>query len=154
MPIVKKYNRLTIFCDGGARGNPGLAAAGVVAVDDRGMNVVKIGKFLGMTTNNCAEYQAVLLALNWLITQSFNTRNILFKLDSLLVVKQLMGEYKIRDSKLKDFFLKIKMLEKKFPNKIIYTYIPRTENGEADAVVNHTLDKHSAPCGTLDSEES
>ena len=89
-------NDLKIFCDGGARGNPGPAAAAFVVFSGN-KTLAKEGKYLGSTTNNQAEYNAVLLAMKWLLKNKSNIdgKKVDFYLDSELVVKQLMGEYKV-----------------------------------------------------------
>ncbi len=131
---------LIIYCDGGARGNPGPGASGVVVVNGMGETRMEIGKFLGVATNNAAEYAAVISALKWVLEEKVKAQKIIFKLDSLLVVKQLLGEYRVKDTRLKLLFSEIKNLEKKMTQKFKYVYIPRNENWRADKVVNQTLD--------------
>ena len=101
---------------------------------------MEIGKFLGVATNNAAEYAAVISALKWVLEEKVKAQKIIFKLDSLLVVKQLLGEYRVKDTRLKLLFSEIKNLEKKMTQKFKYVYIPRNENWRADKVVNQTLD--------------
>jgi len=94
-------NELVIYCDGGSRGNPGLAACAFVA-ELKGKVLEKQSKFLNTNTNNVAEYEGVLLALNWLLKSkhAFKENNVIFFLDSELVVKQLNGVYKIKKPEL------------------------------------------------------
>lgn len=132
---------LKIFCDGGARGNPGPAACGFVAKKDDKV-IFKKSKYLGVTTNNVAEYSAVIEALRWMIAKKiFSSRATLF-LDSQLVVRQLKGIYKIKKPHLKSCYLKIKKMEKNFLS-VEYIYVPRERNRLADELLNQELDKNS-----------
>lgn len=131
---------LTIFGDGGSRGNPGEAAYGFVIL--RGNEVVyKEGKKIGINTNNVAEYSAVIEALRYLV----NNRNIEFDeinffLDSKLVVEQMSGRWKIKNEILRNKFFTVRSLEKTLNTKITYEHIPREQNKEADRMVNLALD--------------
>lgn len=133
---------LKINCDGGARGNPGPAACAFVVAGDL---QYKCGKYLGIATNNIAEYQAVIEALAWLITKiqdtRYKTQEISFFLDSNLVVNQINGLFKVKDAKLRELLLKVRELEAKISQSLTYSYVPREENREADRLVNETLDK-------------
>lgn len=129
-----------IYCDGGARGNPGPAAAAFLALDKNGRMLTKSGKFIGRATNNVAEYAAVVLALDWLAEKA-NDQNAMFFLDSELVVNQLNGKFRIKDKKLIELAKRVKQAEKKFPGKIFYKNIPRSKNKTADALVNKILDE-------------
>lgn len=130
--------KLHVFCDGGSRGNPGPAAcAFVVYSDDRLLH--KAGKYLGINTNNYAEYSAVLLAMEW-IKESSGIEEVLFTLDSELVVKQLNGEYKVKSTSLQPFFTSIKSIQNALPFNTIFTHSMREENKESDALVNEILD--------------
>ena len=136
---------LLIFTDGGARGNPGPAAIGFIIKDNHGSILIEQGKYIGQTTNNVAEYQAVVEALTWL-KNNFKMKELLsnqidFFLDSNLVVNQLNGRFKIKDTKLKNLIIKVRSLEKEISEKIFYHFIPRQKNHHADFLVNQTLDK-------------
>ncbi len=136
-----------ILTDGGARGNPGPAAAAFVVKDDAGKIVEKCGKYLGdKVTNNVAEYQAVILALKWLLGQTkiihYPLSTVKFYSDSELIVKQLNGEYKIKDLKLKNLIIKIRDLERQLDFQINYNLISRLQNTEADHLVNKILDQY------------
>jgi len=127
----------TLNTDGGSRGNPGKSAIAYVIKNPRGEIVKQQGKYIGIGTNNEAEYQALILGLEsandmWL-------KNLSCLLDSELVVMQLNGKYKVKIARLKAFYDIIKSLEKKF-EKITYEHVRRTENKEADALVNEVLD--------------
>lgn len=136
---------LKIYCDGGARGNPGPAACAFVVLENEKI-VHKEGKFLGEGTNNFAEYSGVLNAFSWLSKNNgkYKGLQINFYLDSQLVVKQLMGEYKIKNEKLKGLFDVIKEYEQTFGAIVSYTFIPREKNRLADFLVNKTLDGKSS----------
>jgi ribonuclease HI len=123
--------------DGGARGNPGPAALGVVISNHSGTSVFELGKNLGKCTNNEAEYQALITGLELALEKGY--LELVCRLDSELVVRQLKGEYKVKHARLSIYYKKVKGLEKKFKS-ISYKHIPRTQNMEADALVNQVLD--------------
>lgn len=126
-----------LFTDGGARGNPGPAAAGVVLKDDGGKVVKEMGMYLGICTNNEAEYRALILGLKMALKQEVSELECF--LDSELVVKQLNGKYKVKNPNLKVFFDSVKKLEFEFSD-VTYKHVFRTNNKEADSVVNQVLD--------------
>jgi ribonuclease HI len=132
---------LTVHTDGGSRGNPGSAATGVVILFNDEV-VLDQGKYLGIQTNNEAEYQAVAHSLELLpeVLKKHKVSKIVWKLDSMLVVQQLNKAWKIKEPRLTSFAMQI---WKKLPELSIpydFTYVPRAENHLADAVVNKTLD--------------
>lgn len=129
---------LSVFTDGGARGNPGPAATGVVIKDEQGKVVHQFGQTIGEATNNVAEYRAVIDALEWILTQAPPDK-INFYLDSALVVHQLRGEWKIKEAHLKQLAAAVHRLETNLA--ITYAAIPREKNFQADALVNQALDK-------------
>ncbi len=131
---------LTIYTDGGARGNPGPAAIGVVIREEKGEILSKIAKRIGETTNNVAEYTGVIEALKEVLNKKYAAENIKFFLDSRLVVNQLNGFFKIKESKLRDLLMKIRELESEVGANISYNQIPREENQTADGLVNFALD--------------
>ncbi|KKU02922.1 MAG: Ribonuclease H [Candidatus Woesebacteria bacterium GW2011_GWE1_45_18] len=133
---------LKIYCDGGARGNPGPAAAAFV-VERRGKVIFKSARFLGKATNNVAEYSAVLLAMRWL--SKFDPKDlseVRFILDSELVAKQLAGLFKIKNENLRILYFSVKEEEKKIPLSISFAAVPRNKNRLADLLVNRTLDEN------------
>lgn len=133
---------ITIYTDGGSRGNPGPAATGIVITlqDNR---LIKTGSYLGIATNNVAEYSAVKEAFEYLLKNfSVNRGPVEFFLDSLLVASQLSGIYKIKDPTLAKFAASIKLFEKSWGKTCRYTHIPREKNKLADALVNEILDKN------------
>ena len=131
---------VTIHTDGGSRGNPGPAACSFVA-EENGSEINKHSKYLGVTTNNVAEYGGVILALKWLTEKKYFNRSIIFLLDSELVVKQINGVYKVKDENLRNLFFEILILMKKFGQQIVFKHIPREKNKIADFLVNWELDK-------------
>jgi ribonuclease HI len=128
---------LLIHTDGGARGNPGPAAIGVVIQNKESGVITKIGVYIGHATNNQAEYSALIEALQ--NAQKEKPSQVECLLDSELVVKQLNGEYKVKEPTIKKLWARVKELEKTFP-QITYKHIPREKNKEADKIVNEVLD--------------
>jgi ribonuclease HI len=126
--------KLTIFTDGGARGNPGPAGIGVFI---EGVGEYK--KYIGETTNNQAEYKAVILALEK--AKDLGAEELDFYLDSELVVKQLKREYRVRDAGLATLFVKVWNLCAEF-KKVSFTHVRREKNKEADRLVNEAIDEH------------
>ncbi|KKQ74940.1 MAG: Ribonuclease H [Candidatus Woesebacteria bacterium GW2011_GWB1_38_5b] len=132
--------RITIFTDGGARGNPGPAASAFVVYNLAEKEIHHQYSRLGVATNNIAEYSAVLMALKWLLQNYKNFEKPFdFYLDSLLVVKQLNKEFKIKNQNLKQIFIEIFSLVEKIGD-INFNYIPREKNIRADELVNICLD--------------
>lgn len=131
--------KITIYTDGGARGNPGPAAAGVVIYQQGKKEPKKYSKFLGEMTNNQAEYEAVLYAMQ--LAKQIKPEEIDFYLDSELLVGQLSREFKIKNIELGKYFVKIWNSSQSF-KKINYNYIPREENKEADRLVNQAIDQY------------
>ncbi|BCX14457.1 MAG: ribonuclease H [Patescibacteria group bacterium] len=132
--------KIIVNTDGGARGNPGPAASAFVV--KKGNEVIfKKGFYLGETTNNIAEYTAVLKALEWLKENNFVDKEIFFEIDSELVVRQLTGIYKVKNFQLRVLYQKIKDLEKSFLNGIFYRHIFREKNFLADKIVNEKIDE-------------
>ena len=133
-----KNDKLFIFCDGGSRGNPGPAAAAAVIKNAAGKTRVLCGKYLGIATNNQAEYASVELALQKVKENIEDVNEIHFYLDSKLVVNQLSGLYKTKNNRLREAVLRIRMLENGL-GKIYYQHISREKNQEADRLVNEVL---------------
>lgn len=137
---------LNIFCDGGARGNPGPAAWAFIVYSDKNRILAQKNEKMGFATNNVAEYTAVVKALEWLrdnrekLNTGFVPRKIIFSLDSNLVVSQLNGVYKIKNSKLREIIVHIREIERSIGGEIIYRHIPREKNSAADKLVNLALD--------------
>lgn len=125
-----------MYADGGSRGNPGPSASGFVILDMTDQVVVKRGMYLGVTTNNQAEYQAVKLGLQEALTMG--VRKLHVYLDSLLVVNQMNGKYKVRNRDLWPIHAAIKDLVKQFEG-VSFTHVPRELNKLADGAVNEAL---------------
>jgi ribonuclease HI len=137
----KEFPEFLIYADGASRGNPGQAGAGAVISDSRGRTVKELKCFLGMTSNNVAEYQAVILALEKALELGANSITIF--LDSELVVRQLRGEYRVRESHLKALYQKAQEVLKRFSQYSIL-YIPREENRRADQLANEAIDQRNS----------
>lgn len=138
--------RYTIHADGGARGNPGPAGAGAIIRDEFGSTVGSISKFLGHQTNNVAEYEAVILAFEALYravpAAERETTGVVVKLDSELVVRQMKGEYKVRNPVLKEQQARLAQVVAAF-GSVAFTHIPREENSDADALANAAMDRRA-----------
>ncbi len=128
---------LYVYSDGGARGNPGPAGIGVV-VCDQNKNYQKFSKFIGRATNNQAEYQALIFGLEK--AKKMRATQITCYLDSELVVKQMRGEYRVKDPDLKPLYAAVQVLASAFQT-IAFTHVPRTKNKDADKLVNHAIDR-------------
>lgn len=133
-----KNKKLIIYTDGGARGNPGPAALGVVIYDVHGKTVKKYGKYLGERTNNEAEYEAVIEAL--LAALDLGAMELEFNLDSELVVRQFNNVYRVKNHRMQELMLKVRNLETKF-HKVSFRHVPREKNRLADQMVNEAIDK-------------
>jgi ribonuclease HI len=130
---------VVIYTDGGARGNPGPAGAGIVIID--GDKVFEHKKYLGNPqTNNWAEYEAVILALHAAKKHGLAGRSIEVRMDSKLAVEQILGNWKIKEPTLKPQVAKVRALLSDFP-KHAFVHIPREENSEADRLVNEAIDE-------------
>ncbi len=144
-------DKLIIYTDGGARGNPGPAACGVVIKNENDEIIFKTSKYLGERTNNQAEYEALIIALqkakgifksqsrNEAVSRSSGNKNIECCLDSELTVKHLNHQYKIKDADLQPLFIKAWNLTLDF-DSVKFTHIPREKNKLADELVNKELD--------------
>jgi ribonuclease HI len=145
-PQTGLINQLVINTDGGSRGNPGPAAIGWVIKSDQKI-IHQTSRYLGITTNNQAEYQALLDALNWVVTHSAEFTptptqlSIACFLDSELIVNQLNRVYKLKHPDLIPLGQSIFFLIKTHQLNITFTHIPRRLNAAADALVNQALDQ-------------
>ena len=140
--------KIIVYTDGGSRNNPGIAGAGVFICDEKGNAIKKIAEPLGIQTNNWAEYEAIILGLQYL-KKAFGKeklKNIAVEVrsDSELAVKQLNGKYQIKEESLFPQFIKVwNMRVADFPT-ISFTHIPREKNREADALSNVAMDKQES----------
>ena len=140
MPKSKSFSTIIIQADGGSRGNPGPAGIGAVLSDSKGKNIAEVSKYIGVTTNNVAEYLAVIYALQEAVYKE--AKRVKLKIDSQLVARQLKGEYKVKDKNIRIFFDLALNLLKSF-DKIEIEEVPREENKEADKLVNQALNLKS-----------
>lgn len=143
--LDSQKKKIVAMTDGGARGNPGPAAIGVYIADQSGKELARFGRRIGESTNNTAEYLAVIAALlflkeKWGQGNFSEVGKVEFLLDSNLVVNQLNGNYKIKQKHLMELALRVKSLEKEIGASIIYRHIPREQNRTADLLVNQALD--------------
>jgi ribonuclease HI len=127
----------TLFADGGSRGNPGPAASGAVIVDPSGEVVQEVGNYLGVATNNVAEWTALLIGLEAAAERGI--RRLAIRLDSELVVKQLRGEYRVKHADLQPLHRRAVTLLRRFEH-VDLRHVPRKQNTLADALVNRVLD--------------
>ena len=130
-------NKVLIFTDGAARGNPGPAAIGVVIKDEKGKLVASISRCLGATTNNQAEYRAIIAALEKAV--SLGARQVTLYSDSELVVKQINGLYKIKQAALRSLYQEVVRLTGALESFKI-AHVPREKNAAADELANKALD--------------
>ncbi len=135
--------KFIIYTDGGSRGNPGPAAFGYVIEDGRNRVIKEHGEVLGETTNNIAEYSGLVAALRKLKALIGGTRareaDVDARSDSELLIRQLNGEYKIKEETLIPLFIEIWNLRQDFKS-VLFTHIPREQNRQADHLVNVALD--------------
>lgn len=130
----------TLFADGGSRGNPGPAASGAVLLEPGGELLEEIGAYLGVATNNVAEWTALLIGLEAAVNRGI--RRLAVRLDSELVVKQLRGEYRVKHAGLQPLYRRARVLLRKF-DEIDIRHVPRKQNVLADALVNRVLDQEA-----------
>ncbi len=128
---------LIVNTDGGARGNPGPAGAGVVFRDEQNKIIGEYKKYLGAQTNNFAEYQALILALTE--AQKLGAEILKINMDSELIVRQMQGRYKIKEPTLKILAQEVFKLMQKFKN-VEFHHVFRESNKEADKLVNEAID--------------
>ncbi len=134
----------TIFADGGSRGNPGPAGAGAIVRDQEGKVVAKISEYIGINTNNVAEYTGILSALEALYdklgSEGSASASVVVKMDSMLVVKQMNGEYRIKHLNLQPLAARVNEMRRKFKS-VSFAHVYREHNKEADALANKAMDK-------------
>ena len=131
-----KNKRIEIYVDGGSRGNPGPSGVGVVILDAGGKRLKEISKYIGETTNNIAEYSALLYGLEEALI--LRADKIIVNLDSELVARQLTGDYRVKDPGLKPLFERAMNMLKSFKSFEI-RHIEREKNKEADKLVNRAI---------------
>lgn len=137
---------VVIYTDGGARGNPGPAGAGA-AIYKNGKDVAHVSKYLGKQTNNFAEYEALILALEAAVKKLGSPlTGVLVRMDSELIVKQMRGEYRVKNNELKKQHERVRrLLDMAFPG-VRFEHVRREENVRADLLANEAMDSHAARC--------
>lgn len=133
--------RFVIYADGGARGNPGPAGAGAAVLSDDGSVVAEVSRYLGATTNNVAEYTALIGGLAAAKDLDPNAA-VEIRMDSELVIKQMKGLYKVKHPNLKPLHAEAKALAAGFAS-VVYTHVPRAKNTLADALANDAMDRRA-----------
>ena len=137
-PARKEFPEFFIHTDGASRGNPGEAGAGAVISDSQGRTLKELKLYLGMASNNAAEYRAAIHALERAL--ELGARSVTLLLDSELVVRQLRGEYRVREPHLKTLHQKAQEVLNRFSQYSIL-YIPREENRRADQLANEAINQ-------------
>ena len=125
--------------DGASRGNPGESGVGVVVRDEGGREILSISGYLGTTTNNIAEYTALIVLLKAM--QHVPCTKLIVQSDSELLVRQVNGVYKVKDHKLKQKFEEVRSLRAAASYELELNYVPRERNGEADGLANRGIDE-------------
>jgi ribonuclease HI len=128
---------VVVNTDGGARGNPGPAGTGVVIKDDQGNILYAVGEYIGEATNNVAEYKALIRALAQAAV--LGAQEVRVNMDSELIVKQMLGQYKIKEPTLQQLAAEVIKLKNNFQN-VTFTHVRREYNKEADLLVNQAID--------------
>ena len=137
-PYSPPQNYLIAYSDGGARGNPGPAGYGVVIKDETGKKIAELSQYLGHQTNNFAEYQGLIAALEYAIEHGHKALKLIS--DSELLVRQIKGIYKVKNSVLKDLHARAKELIAKL-DWFSIEHVLRGKNADADRLANDAMDK-------------
>ncbi|TRZ82386.1 reverse transcriptase-like protein [bacterium] len=130
---------LNVYTDGGSRGNPGPSAIGIVFKNEEGETIWEQNKDIGRATNNEAEYSALIYAMKHI--NRYHPEKVCFYSDSELMIRQMKGEYKIKNSGIQKLFLEAWNRKIDMKSKIEFIQIPREQNKEADALLNKILDQ-------------
>lgn len=136
--MAEKKTLVTAFCDGGSRGNPGPAGYGVFVQGEDGSPLAELSDFLGMKTNNVAEYQGLLAALGWAVDQGVEALRVVS--DSELMVKQMKGQYSVKSPDLKPLYEEAKRRAAKL-DRFEMQHVLRGKNKEADRLANEAMDR-------------
>ena len=132
---------ITANVDGGARGNPGPAGYGAIIKDENGQVLAELYAGIGINTNNVAEYRGLIAALEWALAQG--QRRLHIKSDSLLIVEQMLGNYKVKHEGLKPLYLKATRLAAEIGD-VTFEHVRREQNKEADRLSNLGMDQNEA----------
>jgi len=138
MPLFPDPPFVHAHCDGGSRGNPGPSGYGAIITDDKGQTIAELSEFLGVRTNNYAEYSGLLAVLDWVITN--NRPRVKLVSDSELMVKQIQGKYKVNSPDLKPLWQEARNRIAKL-EKFEISHALRHKNKEADALANQAMDR-------------
>lgn len=130
---------LTIYTDGGARGNPGPAGIGGVILSESGETLHELSGYLGEQTNNYAEYEAIIRALEWCKENGYTRAALALHADSKLAMEQLAGNWKVKHPNVRPQYERAKALIDEFA-QVTFTHVPRAENKRADALANDAMD--------------
>lgn len=126
--------------DGGSRGNPGPGGAGIVVTAPDGTVAARGGAYLGPVTNNVAEYEALLWGLR--VARALGAKDVIVRADSELIIKQLNGEYRVKNEGLKPLFVAAQSMRRQF-DSVTFKHVRRAENAAADALANEAMDGRS-----------
>ena len=129
---------ITAYFDGGARANPGPAGYGVYIVDDNNEMIAELSGSLGIATNNIAEYQGLIAALQWAVDH--DVKSIAIKGDSLLIIEQMRGNYKVKNAGLQPLYAKARLLAHEIGN-VTFEHVGRAKNAHADRLANAAMDE-------------
>jgi ribonuclease HI len=127
-----------VYSDGASRGNPGRAAVGAVVIDPAGNVRHEVSQTLGVTTNNVAEYRALIAGLEAAL--ALGARRVDVRLDSELLVRQAIGRYRVRNPGLIPLHNRVLALRSRF-DEVVFRHVPRAQNKRADALANQALDR-------------
>lgn len=138
--------KIITYTDGGSRGNPGPAASGIFITNDKEETLTSFGTYLGIQTNNFAEYTAIIEALTWVAANSMrlHATEIECRMDSQLACRQLTGVYKVKHPQIKPLFAKVQLLQKQIGLPCSFVHVFREQNTKADYEVNRALDNMSS----------
>lgn len=136
--------KLSIHTDGGSRGNPGKSGCGVVVYGDKHDIIFQQSQYLGIKTNNEAEYFGLLNALNWLTSNQANYQidQVTIYMDSELIVRQMEGSYKVKAPNLKSHFQNASQIVSQLPFPVSFSHVLRHKNQLADQLANSAMDSH------------
>lgn len=135
--------RFTIYADGGSRGNPGPAGSGAIIRNESGETVATVSEYIGVSTNNVAEYTAVLRALEKLAAMLESTSkeaDVEVRMDSMLVVRQMSGEWKIKHENMKPLAASTNQVIQRF-RSVSFVHVYREDNKDADKLANAAMDR-------------
>ncbi len=134
--------KVIVYTDGGARGNPGPAGIGVVITDEAGKTLHESSAYIGETTNNVAEYEALIRALEDLkmFGEQLRDMQVEVRMDSELIVRQMQGAYKVKEPSLKERFGKVAQLRLEHAPHLTFVHVRREQNKRADELVNEAID--------------